>query len=158
MVKAARKLATKVAKSINSTSSASSTMNAECSPPFKRNSAKSTLEQILTSSEQTAYKKYSTEVKQIAGLIILSCGLGIAEKKTCSQIMQEEEFFSTFDKVYEKLSQDILVGKRVATIPLKFLKVGTSTAKEVLSGKKLRKKYSAMKSYMNNTLSPLWRK
>ena len=125
MVKAARKLATKVAKSINSTSSASSTMNAECSPPFKRNSAKSTLEQILTSSEQTAYKKYSTEVKQIAGLIILSCGLGIAEKKTCSQIMQEEEFFSTFDKVYEKLSQDILVEKRVATIPLKFLKVGT---------------------------------
>jgi hypothetical protein len=155
MVKAARKLATKVGKSINSTSSASSTMNAECSPPFKRNSAKSTLEPILSSSEQTAYKKYSTEVKQIAGLIILSCGLGVAEKKTCSQIMQEEEFFSTFDKVYEKLSQDVLVGKRVATIPLK---VGTSTAKEVLSGKKLRKKYSAMKSYMNNTLSPLWRK
>ena len=34
----------------------------------------------------------------------------------------------------------------------------SNTAKEVLSGKKLRKKYSAMKSYMNNTLSPLWRK
>ncbi len=158
MVKAAKKVATRVAKSTKSTSSASSAMNSECSPPFKRNAAKSTSETILTSSEQTAYKKYSIEVKQISGLIILSCGLGIAEKKTCSQIMQEEEFFTTFDKVYEKLSNDALVGRRVSIIPLQFLKIGTSTAKEVLNGKKLRKKYSAMKSYMNNTLSPLWRK
>ena len=158
MVKAAKKVAAKAAKSNKSTSSALSAMNSECSPPFKRNAAKSTSETILTSSEQTAYKKYSIEVKQISGLIILTCGLGVAEKKTCSQIMQEEEFFTTFDRVYEKLSNDAIVERRVANIPIQFLKIGTSTAKEFLSGKKLRKKYSAMKSYMNNTLSPLWRK
>ena len=72
--------------------------------------------------------------------------------------MQENDFFSSFEKVYEKLCKDTLIGSRVAIIPLEYLNIGTSKAKELLNWKKLRKKYRAKKSYMNNTLSPLWRK
>ena len=80
MVRATKKAATKVAKS-SSSSAPSRATNLECYPPFRRNGAKASSETILTSAEQSAYKKYSTEVKQISGLIILTCGLGVAEKK-----------------------------------------------------------------------------
>ena len=143
MVKASKVASKKIVKS-TSTSSSSALGSADCSPPFKRNGARAHAECILNATEQIAYKKYSTEVKQISALIIMSCGLGIAEQKTCSQIMQEEAFFSNFEKMYKKLCQDALVGRRVIAIPMNYLNIGTSKAKEILSGKKLRKKYSAM--------------
>lgn len=97
-------------------------------------------------------------MKQVAGLIILKCGLGIQEGPVISQILQDDTFSKNFERVYAVLSNDPLVGERVRSIPLKFLNIGTGKAKEVMSGTKLRKKYSQMKTYMNNTLSVLWRK
>ena len=160
MVKTTKSLSKKVGKATSSSSSSSlkSAITLECSPPKMRNGAKATSNYLLSSLEQVAFNKHRTEIKQISGLVILSCGLGIAEKKTCSQIMQENDFFSSFEKVYEKLCNDVIIGSRVKRIPLHYLNIGTGKAKELLSGKKLRKKYSAMKSYMNNILSPLWRK
>ena len=74
-----------------------------------------------------------------------------------SHKMQEDHFTKHFIIVYDKLSIDATVGSTVKNIPMKFLNIGTSKAKEIMSGVVLRKRYSAMKSYINNTLSPLWR-
>jgi hypothetical protein len=89
--------------------------------------------------------------------IILKCGLGVQECKIISQKMQEEHFSKNFEKVYQVLTKDPIIGRRLSRIPVKYLTIGTSKAREVMSGTVLRKKYSAMKSYMNNTLSYLWR-
>jgi hypothetical protein len=60
--------------------------------------------------------------------------------------MQEDQFSRNFDKVYQQLSKDPIIGRRLSKIPAKFLSIGTSKAREVMSGTVLRKKYSAMKS------------
>lgn len=86
-----------------------------------------------------------------------SVGLGVQENKIMSHKMQEDHFTKHFIIVYDKLSIDATVGSTVKNIPMKFLNIGTSKAKEIMSGVVLRKRYSAMKSYINNTLSPLWR-
>ena len=62
------------------------------------------------------------------------------------------------EKVYSRPTQDPIIGKGVIAIPLKFLNVATSVSRETLSGSKLRKRHSAMKTYINNTLTTLWRK
>jgi hypothetical protein len=98
------------------------------------------------------------EIKQISALLILVTGIAIQELKVISQKAQELAFQTGLKKTYDDLCKDNIVGKRVTALPFKFLNIGTSRAKECLSGIKLRKKYSAMKSYMNNTLSPLYRK
>ena len=163
MVKTAKPKAKKVAKSTATSSSSSSSSSAssassnllECSPPTQKNGANRPGVAILTSEEQKAYSKHSIEVKQIAGLVILKCRLGIAESPAQSQILPDENFSKTFKLVYEALCKNVSIGKRVAAVPLIFLNIGTSKAKEIMTGTKMRKKYSVMKSYMNNTLSVL---
>ena len=86
MVKAAKVASKKVVKTTSSSSSFA-LASSDWSPPFKRNGARAHAESILNSTEQNDYKRYSTEIKQISGVIILSCGLGIAEQKTISQII-----------------------------------------------------------------------
>ena len=86
------------------------------------------------------------------------CGLGIAEGPTVPQIVQEEKFKENFTKVYELLRKDPLIGQRMSLVPLKFLNITKRTASEIMSGVQMRKKYSELKSYINNTLTPLWRK
>ena len=93
------------------------------------------------------------EIKQISGLIILCTGIAIQEMKA-----QELALQNGLKKTYDDLCKANIVGRRVSALPVKFLNIGTSRAKENFSGIKLRKKYSAMKSYMNNTLAPLSRK
>ncbi len=175
MVKAAKPKAKKVAKSkptatstsssssssnstTNQSSSISADVNFECSPPALKNGAKNVGVVILNNEEQALYRKYSSEIKQVAGLIILKCGLGIAEGPVLSQILQEDTFSKKFEKVYLTLCKDPIIGKRVSSIPMKFLNIGTGKAKEIMTGIKLRKKYSQMKTYMNNTLSFIWRR
>lgn len=169
MVKAAKpKVVKKVAKvakakpstSQSSSSSSSSTVpDLNVSPPLQRNGTKASGGSfILTNEEQALYRKFSTEIKQVSGLVILKCGLGIAEGPCISQILQEDTFLKNFAKVHEALTKDPIIGKRVAAVPVKFLNIGTSKAKEVMTGPNLRKKYSQMKSYINNTLSVIWRK
>ena len=169
MVKNAKKT-TKVSKARNyaslssSSSSSSSSSTAQennCTPPTLRNGAiraPSNNRFILNPDEQNAFKKYITEIKQISGLILLKCGLGVQECKVISQKLQEDYLSKNLEKVYTRLSQDPIIGRRVIAIPFKFLNIATSRSKEVLTGSKLRKRYSAMKTYINNTLSPLWRK
>ena len=158
IVKAAKKSVTQLTKNYSSSSSSSNPGKLACSPPLKRNGAKAIKDYMLNSQEQTAFNKHRTEIKQISALIILSTGLGLQEMKTCTQIMQESYFFANFEKVYDKLWNDTIIGKRVSNIPINYVNIGTGKAREVISGKQLRKKYSAMMSYTNNTLSPLWRK
>lgn len=166
MVKAAKPKAKKVAraKSSSSTSSSSSSSSSSavpllnCSPPALTNGAKKCNSFLLNPDEQVAYKKYISEIKQVSALVLLKCGLGVQECKVISQKMQEDYLFKNYEKVYTKLTQDVIIGRRVTAVPLRFLCIGTSRSKEILSGSTLRKRYSAMKSYMNNTLSPLWRK
>jgi hypothetical protein len=74
------------------------------------------------------------------------------------QIVQEEKFKENFNKVYELLRKDPFIGQRMSLVPLKFLNITKSTASEIMSGVQMRKKYSELKSYMNNTLTPLWKK
>ena len=69
-------------KSASSSSSSSSSsqvvsnpFNTECSPPVARNGAKNSGVVILTNYERGLFKTHSIEVKQVAGLIILKCGL-----------------------------------------------------------------------------------
>jgi hypothetical protein len=81
MVKAGNKRANKVAKT-SSSSNTQSSVCSECSPPLKRNGAKAVRDVILSSQEQNAFNKHRTEIKQISALVILKCGLGVAEKKT----------------------------------------------------------------------------
>ena len=148
--------------SSSATSSATSSFSAaasSCTPPTIRNGAKKNDRFfILNPEEQNAFKKYVSEIKQISGLILLKCGLGVQECKVISQKMQEDYLSKNIEKVYTRLTQDPIIGKRVIAIPFKFLNVATSVSREILSGSKLRKRYSAMKTYINNTLSPLWPK
>ena len=146
--------------SLSSSSSSSLSSSAQqvinCTPPTVRNGALRNDRFILSPEEQTAFKKYITEIKQVSGLIILKCGLGVQECKFISQKLQDDYFSKNLEKVYTRLSQDSIIGKRVIAIPFKFLNLSTSRSREVLTGSKLRKRYSAMKTYINNTLSPLW--
>ena len=171
MVKAAKKPAKAVKKNNSSQSSSSSSLAtssatssfsaaaSSCTPPTIRNGAKKNDRFfILNPEEQNAFKKYVSEIRQISGLILLKCGLGVQECKVISQKMQEDYLSKNIEKVYTRLTQDPIIGKRVIAIPFKFLNVATSVSRETLSGSKLRKRYSAMKTYINNTLTPLWRK
>ena len=166
MVKGAQNKTRKVAKSETSSSSFSSSSASsakaasafECSPPIRNNGAQRSMLPILTADEQKLYSKFIIEIKQMAGLIILKCGLEIAEGPVQSQILQEESFSKNFEKVYELLCRDPIMGKRLSVVPMKFLNIGTSKAKEIMTGIKMRKKYSYMKTYINNTLSVIWRK
>jgi hypothetical protein len=153
----------KVAKATapSTTSSSSSAVPAtlfECSPPAQKNGASCDKLPILSKSEMKLYNKHKIEVKQMAALVILKCGLGIAEGPTIGQIHQEENFFNNFPKVYEALCRDPIIGNRISLVPLKFLNIGKSTSVEIQTGLKLRKKYSELKAYMNNTLTAIWRK
>lgn len=130
----------------------------DCSPPLQKNGAKTSKVPLLSNDEQRTYTKNSSEVKQITALIILKNGLSLAEKPAMTQILQEDYLFKNFETVYKTLCKDVIIGKRVASIPLKFLNISTSKADEVLSGSNIRKKYSTFKSYINNTLTVLWRK
>lgn len=81
-----------------------------CSPPLQKNGAKKTGHFILTVEEQKAYKKYSVEVKQISALIVLKCGLGIAEGPVQTQIIQEESFCTKFESVYNLMAKNVIIG------------------------------------------------
>jgi hypothetical protein len=125
--------------------------------PVQRNGAIRNMPPLLSKGEGKLFMKQKVELKQMTALVILKCGLGIAEGPTVPQIVQEEKFKENFTKVYELLRKDPLIGQRMSLVPLKFLNI-TSTASEIMSGVQMRKKYSELKSYMNNTLTPLWRK
>ena len=168
MVKASKKPAKAVKKnntsqssssSSSATSSATSSFSSSCTPPTIRNGAKKNDRLfILNPEEQNAFKKYVSEIKQISELILLKCGLGVQECKIISEKMQEDNLSKNIEKVYTRLTQDPIIRKWVIAIPFKFLNVATSVSRYILSGSKLLKRYSAMKTYINNTLSPLWRK
>lgn len=153
-------------KALSSSSSSSSSSKSslapssvfECSPPLQKNGAKIAKVPLLSNDEQKMYTKHSSEVKQITALLILKSGLCLAEGPVMTQILQEDYLFKNYEKVYKLMCQDVIIGRRVAAIPLKFLNIATSKADEVMSGNSLRKKYSACKGYINNTLSVLWRK
>jgi hypothetical protein len=113
---------------------------------------------LLRKGEGKLFMKHKVELKQMTALVILKCGLGIAEGPTVPQIVQEEKFKENFNKVYELLRKDPLIGQRMSLVPLKFLNITKSTASEIMSGVQMRKKYSELKSYMNNKLTPLWKK
>ena len=74
------------------------------------------------------------------------------------QILQEDYFLKNFEGVYKQLCDDVIAGKRMTAIPLKFLTISTSKSEELLSGVNIRKKYSTFKTYINNTLTVLWKK
>jgi hypothetical protein len=158
----------KVSKEKVQTSSSSSTSSSlsslapssvfQCSPPLQSNGAKVAKVPLLNSDEQKMYTKHSSEIKQITALIILKSGLCLAERPSMSQIHQEHHLFEDYEKVYRQLCQDVIIGKRVSAIPLKFVNISTSKADEVMSGYGIRKKYSTFKSYINNTLTVIWRK
>lgn len=168
MVKAVKAKAKKVVKSSevisssakisSSTLASADTISDECSPPLKRNGAVKHNPFLLNPDEQAAYRKYISEIKQISALVILKTGLAVQELKIITQKIQENYFLKNVEACYNKLSKDPIIGKRVSAIPFKFLTIGTSRAKEEMTGVKYRKLYSVMKSYINNTLSPLWRK
>jgi hypothetical protein len=169
MVKSAKGKDKKIVKSKGSSSSSSSSSSSNsssssvidssliCSPPSITNGAKKKDTFVLTNDEQRAFRLHKAEIKQLSALIILKCGLRVQECKIISQKMQEEHFSKNFEKVYQVMTKDPIIGQRLSRIPVKYLTIGTSTAREVMSGTVLRKKYSAIKSYMNNTLSYLWR-
>ena len=113
---------------------------------------------ILDPDEQASYRKFISEIKQISALVILVTGIAIQEMEIISQKTQELIFVKTLEKSYNDLCRDNTIGKRVSSLPLNFLIIGTGRAKEVLTRIKIRKKYSAMKSYMNDALAPLWRR
>ena len=163
MVKAAKVKGTKVLKTkappkkVSGTPLSDSTV--VCSPPASRNGAtRKNSSFILKPAEQVAFKKYINEIKQISALVLLKCGLGLQESKCISKKMQEDYLAKNFERVYLKLAQDVIIGHRVSSIPYKFLTVPTSKATEPTSAFTLRNRYSAMRTYINNTLSPLWRK
>ena len=108
--------------------------------------------------EQASYWKFISEAKQISALIILVTGIAVQDLKVISRKTQDLCFSKGLEKSYNDLCKDVILGKRVSALPFKFLNIGTGRAKEIMTGTKLRKKYSAMKSYMNNTLAPLWRR
>ena len=110
---------------------------------------------ILDPDEQASCRKFISEIKQISALVILVTGIAIKEMKIISQKTQELIFVKTLEKSNNDLCRDNTIGKRVSSLPLNFLIIGTDRAKEVLT---IRKKYSAMESYMNNALAPQWRR
>ena len=146
----------KAQKAVKSKSSSSSSSLAGTSWPVLTNGAENSQQFILNHEEQNAFLKHSNEIKQISALITLKTGLGVQVCKIISQKAQEDAYTKNFSKVYEELTTDSIYGGRVNVVPLKFLNIGTSRAKESMSGSVLRKRYSAMKSYINNTLTPLW--
>jgi hypothetical protein len=163
MVKAAKAKATKVSKTKATPKNISETRHHDstvvCSPPAARNGAiVKNNPYILKPAEQLAFKKYINEIKQISALVLLKCGLGLQEVKCISKKMQEDYLAKNFEKVYLQLAQDVIIGQRVTSIPYKFLTVATSKATEPASAFTLRNRYSAMRTYINNTLSPLWRR
>lgn len=127
-----------------------------CSPSTRSNAAKKSGNSILDKGEQKSYKEWISERNQIQGLIICCCGLGIQEAPTMPQKMQVDSFQKEFSLYYLKLCKDPILGKRATKIPEKYLTVSSSRASETTSGEKMRKKYSSMKTYMNNTLSPIF--
>jgi hypothetical protein len=84
--------------------------------------------------------------------------LGIAEGPQILQTKQDYEFVNNFEPMYNNLCDDVIIGQRVKKIPLKYLNIPHSQAVELNSGEKMRKRYSTMKMYMNNVLTPLWRR
>ena len=82
----------------------------------------------------------------------------IQETSSCPQLAQENAFSRDFSLFYETFKKDPILGQRVLNIPHKFLSVGTSRAFEIINGEKMRKKYSTMKCYMNNTLTPIFKR
>jgi hypothetical protein len=113
-------------------------------------------ESILNADEQKSYKLWISEIKQIQGLVICQCGLLIQTQSCCTQTAQEALFVRDFPINYEKFCRHPILGARVKNVPFIYLTVGTSTATEILNGEKLRKKYSSMKTYINNTLTPIY--
>lgn len=129
-----------------------------CSPPLKKNGASKSGPSILSNDEQKSYRDWIAEIKQISGLIVCRLGLGIAEGPQIPQKIQEEQFVNNFEAMYNRLCKDVIIGQRVSKIPLKYLNIPHSQAIEIIGGEKMRKRYSTMKTYMNNVLSPLWRR
>ena len=113
---------------------------------------------ILDENEQKNYKKFVAEIKQLQGLVLAKCGLTIQETSTSPQLTQDDAFVRDFPIFYEDLTKHPTIGKRVKAVPLKFLTVGTSRAFEIINGERMRKKYSAMKTYINNTLTPIYKR
>ena len=123
MVKAAKKPAKAVknndtsqsSSSSSSSSSATSTLFAaasSCTPPTIRNGAKKNDRFLLLNpEEQNAFQKYVSEIKQISGLILLKCGLGVQECKVISHKMQEGFLSKNIEKVYTRRTQDPIIGK-----------------------------------------------
>lgn len=163
MVKAkavkAPKTKAKVAASSSLKIPVQSTHPLSCSPTTRSNTASIRNGQpILDANEQRLYKLWISEIKQLQGLIIAKCGLAIQESSTCPQLLQENAFTRDFPLFYEAFTKDPILGSRVSKIPLKFLTVGTSRAFEIINGEKMRKKYSTMKTYMNNNLTPIFKR
>ena len=113
---------------------------------------------ILDAQQQKSYKAWIAEIKQIQGLLICQCGLSIQSKSYCAQTAQDELFVINFPLFYDIWCKDPVLGSRVSKIPLLYLTVGTSKAMETITGEKMRKKYSSMKTYINNTLTPIYKR
>lgn len=169
VTKAAKKPRAKASLSSSSSSSSSSSASAStsaypapslsCSPAPPVVGAKPPSKQpLLNHEEQSIFKKHISEIKQLTALVILRIGLYISECPTITQKMQDDKFASKFQETYTALTTDAIVGARIALVDIKYLRVGTSTAVEIFNGERMRKRYSLMKSYINNTLTPLWKK
>ena len=131
--------------------------NVECSPAGKFSSgAKVKKSPLLNAVDQAFWKENAVEIKQLQSLVIAKCGLEIAEKSTCSQKLQEDYFSNNFDGWYQKLCKNSVIGNRMARVPIKYLYFGTSSSTERLSGSNLRKRYSTLKTFVNNTLNVKW--
>lgn len=113
---------------------------------------------ILDAQQQKSFKAWIAEIKQIQGLLICQCGLSIQSKSYCTQTAQDELFVFNFPLFYDIWCKDPVLGSRVSKIPLLYLTVGTSKAMETITGEKMRKKYSSMKTYINNTLTPIYKR
>jgi hypothetical protein len=111
-----------------------------CSQPVQRNGATRYIPPLLSKCEAKLFTKQKIELKQMAALVILKCGLGIAEGPTVPQIVQEEKFMENFTKLYETLRKDPIIGQGMSRVPMKFLNITKSTASEVMSGVQMRNK------------------
>ena len=129
------------------------------SPTTRSNTASiRTGKPILDENEQKNYKKFVAEIKQLQGLVLAKCRLTIQETSFCPQLLQDDAFVRDFPIFYEGLTKHPTLGRRVKAVPLKFLQVGTSRAIEIINGERMRKKYSAMKTYINNVLTPIYKR
>ena len=115
-------------------------------------------EPILTLQQQKTYKLNMAEIKQIQGLLICKCGIYISIQSYCTQTTQDGLYVKNFPVFYDVWSRDPVLGNRVSKIPFVYLTVGTSRATEVINGDKMRKKYSSMKTYINNVLTPIYKR